>query len=157
MNGFRTIVIALAATLASAPALAQVTVKSAWVRATLAVQKTSAGYMEITSARDATLIGAQSPVAGEAEVHETRMENNIMRMRAVPKLALPAGKTVKLEPGGYHLMLADLKRALKKGESVPLQLRIENKDKSVTTVEVTAEVRDMRDMGGMHKSMDMRK
>ncbi|OGA44290.1 MAG: hypothetical protein A3G25_07655, partial [Betaproteobacteria bacterium RIFCSPLOWO2_12_FULL_63_13] len=141
MNGLRTTTLALAVALASVPALAQVTVKSAWVRATVPGQKTGAGYMEITSARDAVLIGAQSAVAGEADVHESRMENNVMRMRAVPRLALPAGKTVKFEPGAYHLMLIDLKHALTKGESVPLQLRIENKDKSVTTVEVKAEVR----------------
>jgi len=148
MNGVRTMMIALAVALASgaasAPALAQVEVKSAWVRATVAAQKTGGAYMEITSAKDATLIGAQTPVAGAAEVHETRMENNVMRMRAVPRLALPAGKTVQFKPGGYHLMLVDLKRPLKKGETVPLRLTIENKDKSLATVEVNAEVRDLR-------------
>ncbi|OGA12434.1 MAG: hypothetical protein A3H32_02110 [Betaproteobacteria bacterium RIFCSPLOWO2_02_FULL_63_19] len=136
--------VALASGAASAPALAQVEVKSAWVRATVAAQKTGGAYMEITSAKDATLIGAQTPVAGAAEVHETRMENNVMRMRAVPRLALPAGKTVQFKPGGYHLMLVDLKRPLKKGETVPLRLTIENKDKSLATVEVNAEVRDLR-------------
>lgn len=155
MKGLRTMVLAaaLASGAASVSALAQVTVTSAWVRATVAAQRTSGAYMEITSARDATLIGAQSPVAGAAEVHETRMNNDVMRMRAVPRLALPAGKTVQFRPGGYHLMLVDLKRPLKKGESVPLQLTIENRDKSLTTVEVKAEVRDLRAMApmDMHK------
>jgi periplasmic copper chaperone A len=138
---FTGIVLALAA-LASAPALAQVQAKSAWVRGTVGAQKTTAAYMEITSARGGSLVGAESAVAGAVEVHEMRMDGNVMRMRAVPRLELPAGKTVELKPGGYHVMLIDLKRPLKKGDKVPVTLKIENQDKSVSTVEVSAEVRD---------------
>ena len=142
MQWLRMILVALCTAAASVNAWAQVEVKSAWVRATVGGQKTTGAYMEIASAQAATLIGAQSAAAGEAEVHEMRMDKNVMRMRAVPRLELPAGKTVELKPGGYHVMLIDLKRALKKGDSVPLVLRIENKDKSVTSIEVKAEVRD---------------
>ena len=131
-----------AAAAASAPAWAQVEVKSAWVRGTVAAQKTTGAYMEISSARGASLVGAESAAAGLVEVHEMSMDGNVMRMRAVPKLDLPAGKTVELRPGGYHMMLIDLKRPLKKGDRVPLRLKIENKDKTVSTVEVKAEVRD---------------
>lgn len=146
MNWLRTILIAVAATAAAAaasvPAWAQVEVKSAWVRGTVAAQKTTGAYMELKSAKDGSLVGVESTAAGMAEVHEMRMDGNVMRMRAVPRLELPAGKTVELKPGGYHLMLIDLRRPLKKGDSVPLRLKIENKDKTVSTVEVKAEVRD---------------
>ena len=131
-----------AAAAASVPAWAQVEVKSAWVRGTVAAQKTTGAYMEISSARGASLVGAESTVAGAVEVHEMSMDKNVMRMRAVPRLDLPAGRTVELKPGGYHMMLIDLKRPLTKGDSVPLRLKIENKDKTVSTVEVKAEVRE---------------
>jgi copper(I)-binding protein len=130
------------AALASAPVLAQVEAKSAWVRGTVGAQKTTGAYLEITSAQGGSLIGAESASAGTVEVHEMRMDGNIMRMRAVPRLELPAGKTVELKPGGYHIMLIDLKKPLKKGDTVPLKLKIENKDRSISTVEVKAEVRD---------------
>jgi len=144
MNGLRMILIAVcaAAAAASVPALAQVEVKSAWVRGTVAAQKTTGAYMELKSANDGRLVGVESPVAGIAEVHEMRMDKNVMRMRAVPALDLPAGKTVELRPGGYHVMLIDLKKPLKQGDSVPLRLKIQNKDQTVSTVEVKAEVRD---------------
>ncbi|MCM2253268.1 MAG: copper chaperone PCu(A)C, partial [Ramlibacter sp.] len=63
-----------------------------------------------------------TPVAGVAEVHEMKMEGEVMKMRAVGKLDLPAGRTVELKPGGYHLMLLDLKQPLAQGASVPLTL-----------------------------------
>ena len=135
-------ILALGALLASASAWAQVEVKSAWVRGTVGGQRTTAAYMDLTSAQAAALVGAESAAAAIAEVHEMQMDRNIMRMRAVPRLELPAGKTVELKPGGYHVMLMDLKRPLKKGDSVPLKLKIQGPDKKVTTVEVTAEVRD---------------
>ena len=131
-----------ALTFASPPALAQVEAKSAWVRGTVGAQKTTGAYLEITSAQGGSLVGAESASAGTVEVHEMRMEGNVMRMRAVPRLDLPAGKTVALKPGGYHIMLIDLKQPLKKGDTVPLKLKVENKDKSVSVIEVKAEVRE---------------
>jgi hypothetical protein len=88
------------------------------------------------------LIGAESPVADSVEIHETTMEGKVMRMRALSKLELPPGKTVEMKPGGYHIMLLSLKRPLKEGEVVPLQLKVEMADKSVRTLEVRAEVRE---------------
>jgi copper(I)-binding protein len=72
-----------------------------------------------------------------------KMDGGVMKMRAVARLDLPAGKPVKLQPGGYHVMLMDLKQPLKKGDLVPLTLKFEGKDKSVETIEVKAEVRDL--------------
>ena len=142
MNGLGTILIVISAAAASVPAWAQVEVKSAWVRGTVAAQKTTGAYMEITSAQGARLVSVESTVAVTVEVHEMSMDKNVMRMRAIAKLELPAGKTVELKPGGYHMMLIDLKKPLRKGDSVPLKLKIENNDKTVSTVEVKAEVHE---------------
>jgi copper(I)-binding protein len=97
-------------------------VKDAWVRTAVPGQQGTGAFMKITAKDGARLVGASSPVAGVAEVHEMKMENDIMKMRAVPVLALPAGKTVELRPGGYHVMLMALKQPLPAGSTVPLTL-----------------------------------
>lgn len=122
-------------------AWAQVTVTQAWVRATVAEQKTSAAYLHITSKRAARLIDVRSSVAGLAEIHEMKMDGDVMRMRAVPAVDLPAGQTVQLAPGGHHVMLMDLKHALKAGSTVPITLVIEGADHQRETLEVQAVVR----------------
>jgi copper(I)-binding protein len=104
--------------LLAAPALAQVTVTDAWVRGTVPGQKGTGAYMQLTSAADMTLIGVASPAAKVAEIHEMAQDGNMMRMRAVDQLALPAGKAVALKPGGYHVMLMDLAHPLKEGDVV---------------------------------------
>lgn len=121
----------------------ELTVKEPWVRGTVKAQKATGAFMEVTSTDGAALVGASSPVAGVVEVHEMAMENNVMKMRAIPRLDLPAGKAVQLKPGGYHIMLMDLKQQIKKGDAVPITLKVEGKDKSVKTVDVKAEVRDL--------------
>ena len=99
-----------------------VDVSDAWVRTAVPGQQGTGAFMKIT-AKDATqLVGVSSPVAGVAEVHEMKMENDIMKMRALPALDLPAGKTVEFKPGGYHVMLMALKQALPPGSTVPLTL-----------------------------------
>lgn len=121
---------------------AQVEARAAWVRATVQGQTTAGAYMQLASAERVSLVGAESPAAGSAEIHETRMEGKVMRMRALSRLELPPRKTVELKPGGYHIMLLSLVRPLKKGEVVPIRLRVEMTDKSVRTLEVKAEVRE---------------
>jgi copper(I)-binding protein len=144
----RTIRVAALAALVSAtvvlPAHAQVTVKDPWVRATVAQQKATGAFMQITSAQDARLVEAKSPVAGVVEIHEMAMEKDVMRMRALPNgLDLPAGKTVELKSGGYHVMLMDLKQQMKEGETVPMTLVVEGKDKKRSTIEVKAPVKPL--------------
>jgi periplasmic copper chaperone A len=125
----------------AAAAQAQVTVKEPWVRGTVAGQKATGAFMTLTSATDARLVSVASPVAGLVEVHEMAMSNGTMQMRALPSgLALPAGKPVELKPGGYHVMLMDLKQPVKAGDSVPLKLLIEGADKARQTIDVTATV-----------------
>lgn len=115
--------LALMAALACGTAHAQtVEVRDAWVRASVQGQMATGAFMKITAKDGARLVGVTSPVAGVAEVHEMKMEGDIMKMRAMPALDLPAGKTVELKPGGYHLMLMDLKAALPKDSTVPLTL-----------------------------------
>lgn len=136
----------IAVTLLAAPAWAQqqnVTVAGAWVRGTVAGQGATGAFMALTARENAALTGVSSPRAAVAEVHEMIMDSGVMKMRAMPRLDLPAGKTVALRPGSYHVMLLNLKQPLKKGEIVPLTLRIESKDKQVSTLEVQAEVRDV--------------
>ena len=128
---------------AAAAAHGQVEARGAWVRGTVPGQTTAGAYMELTSDRRASLLGAESPAAGGAEIHEMKMEGNVMRMRAVPRLELPPGKTVELKPGGHHMMLVGLKRPLKKGDLVPIRLKIELSDKTVKTIQVLAEVREL--------------
>jgi len=132
---------------AAAAAHGQVEARAAWVRGTVPGQTTAGAYMELTSDRHASLLGAESPVAGSAEIHEMKMEGNVMRMRAVPRLELPPGRTVELKPGGYHMMLLDLKRPLKKGDLVPLRLKLELSDKTIKTIQVVAEVRELAATG----------
>jgi len=124
-------------------AQAQVTVKDAWVRATVPQQKATGAFMQLQSAQDAKLLSAQSPVAGVVEVHEMRMDGGVMKMRAVPSLALPAGKAVELKPGGYHVMLMDLKGPVKAGDVVPVTLVLEGKDGQRSTLEVKATARPL--------------
>lgn len=105
-------------------ALAQtdVTVTEPWVRGTVAGQKATGAFMGLKSSADARLVGASSPAAKIVEVHEMAMADGVMRMRAVEGVALPAGKAVELKPGGYHIMLLDLKAPLAKDTAVPLTL-----------------------------------
>lgn len=129
---------------ASTTALAaDVEVVNPWVRGTVKGQKATGAFMDLSSKAGATLVGASSPVAGVTEIHEMKMDGGVMKMHAIPRLDLPAGKTVPLAPGGYHVMLINLKQPLKSGETVPLTLQVEGPDRKVERVEVRAEVRDL--------------
>ncbi|ASI67151.1 hypothetical protein BA022_00290 [Diaphorobacter nitroreducens] len=130
-----------AALLVAGAAHAQVTVQDAWVRATVPQQKATGAFMRLTAAQDARLVSANSPVAGVTEVHEMKLVDNVMKMRPLPALDLPAGQAVELKPGGYHIMLLDLKQPVAQGSTVPLTLVFEAKDGQRTTQELQAPVR----------------
>lgn len=114
------------APLAQAPmALAQpapLRVEGAWIRASVPGQSGTGGFMRLTAAEPLTLVAVQTPAAGVAELHEMKMEGDVMRMRAVPEIALAAGKPFELRPGGHHLMLMNLKAPLQAGSQVPVTL-----------------------------------
>ena len=105
---------------------ARVDVQGAWARASVPGQSGTGAFMRLTAREPLRLVGASSPAAGVVEVHEMKMEGDVMRMRAVPGLDLPAGKTVELKPGSYHVMLLDLKAPLAKGSQVPVTLRLKD-------------------------------
>ena len=130
--------------LACSVAQAQTTVSEPWVRGTVAQQKATGLFAQITSAQGGRLVSVSSPVAGVVEIHEMSMHGDVMRMRALPAgLDLPAGKAVALKPGGYHVMLMDLKQPLKAGDQVPVTLVIEGADKKRETLEIKVPVRAM--------------
>jgi copper(I)-binding protein len=139
----KNLLFAVAALLASSTSLAQTAVTDAWVRGTVSGQKATGAFMQLRSPAGAALLSASSPVAGVVEIHEMKMEGNVMRMRAIPKLELPPNRTVDLKPGGYHVMLMDLKKPLAKGEVVPITLTVQGADGKTETLEVRAEVREL--------------
>ena len=134
---------------ASLPAgAANISVSDAWARATMPGQKVSAAYMQIQSDADARLIGASSPVVPRVEVHEMKMDGDVMRMREVKAIDLPKGKTVMLQPGGLHVMLMNLPKPIAAGDIIPLVLVVESGGKQ-QTVEVKAEARAPMGAGAM--------
>lgn len=124
-------------------ALAQISVQEPWVRATVAQQKATGAFMQLVSPAGGRLVSASSPVAGVVEIHEMAMDGNVMKMRAIAGLDLPAGKAVALKPGGHHVMLMDLKQGLQAGQSVPITLVVEGPGGKRETVQVSATVRPL--------------
>jgi len=131
----------IAVALLTNAAHAQVTVADPWVRTTVPQQKTTAAYMTITSVQGGKLVEASSPAAASAEVHEMKMEGDLMKMRAIDALPLPVGKAVELKPNGYHMMLMGLKAPVKAGDVVPIKLVIEDAKGQRKTVDVKATAR----------------
>lgn len=127
---------------------AQTKVDDAWVRATVPTQSASGAFMTLTADSDSKLLSVASPVAKDVQIHEMSMKNDVMRMGPVKSVDLPAGKAVKLDPNGYHIMLMGLTGQLKEGESVPLTLTVENAKGEKETVEVKASVRSLTNMEG---------
>jgi periplasmic copper chaperone A len=129
---------ALLACLFTAPARAEevkagdLVITQTWSRATPGGARIAGGYLTIENRGSAAdrLIGGSGDVADKIEVHEMSMDNGVMTMRSLDKgLTIEPGKTVKLAPGGYHLMLFDLKSPLKQGDKVPLTLEFEKAGK----------------------------
>ena len=122
------IIAAAFTTMCAASVFAQnITVTDAWARATVQGQKATGAFMKITAKDNAKLVGVSSPVAGVAEIHEMKMDKDVMKMSALPNgLDLPAGKVVELKPGSYHVMLMDLKAPLTKDTAVPLMLTVQD-------------------------------
>ena len=121
-----------------------VEVKDAWVRGTVPAQKATGAFMEITGKNSSRLVSADSPVAGVVEIHNMTMTNGVMKMFQVDGIDVPAGKTVKLAPGGYHVMFMGLKQQMKPGDRVPLKLTFELADKKRETLDLSVEVRDIK-------------
>ena len=120
------------------PAWAQVGAEHPWTRATPPGAKTGAGFLQLKNMGAADrVVGASSPVAGRVEMHITVREGDVMKMREVKGFDVPAKGSFELKPGGAHLMLMELKRPIKKGDKVPLTLKLEKGGE--LTLELVAE------------------
>lgn len=134
------LVLVSGAACAHTPVPAPVQVQGAWVRPTVAGQQGTGAYMKLRAAQATRLVGVSTPAAGIAELHDMKLEGDVMTMRAVEALELPAGKTVTLKPGGIHLMLMDLKQPLPKNSTVPLTLLFRDAQGVQTRLELTVPV-----------------
>jgi copper(I)-binding protein len=132
-------------------------ITQAWSRATPGGAKIGGGYLTIENKGSAPdrLIGGSADVAGKVQVHEMAMSNGVMTMHPLDNgLTIEPGKTVKLAPGGYHLMLFDLKSPLKQGDKVPLTLEFEKAGKVKLSLDVQGVGAQGPAVGG---HMDMKK
>lgn len=142
----------LLALLCAGQAQAQsVSVKDAWIRGTVQGQTATGAFMELTGKTNARLIAVSTPLTKSAEVHHMKLENGVMKMFPVDGIDVPAGKTVRLASGGYHVMLTNLQKPLNPGDKVPLQLTFELADKKRETVELSVEVRDIKGQPAAHQ------
>lgn len=137
----RTALAILLLVLWQAASYADVAVTDAWARATVPGQDVGAAYMNLKSDQAAKLVAIKTPVADSVEIHEMSMKNGVMKMRMQEALDLPAGQTVKLEPGGFHLMLIDLKKPLKAGDKIELSLSLKDAKGKLTSKKITVPVR----------------
>ncbi|AZQ69326.1 copper chaperone PCu(A)C [Silicimonas algicola] len=147
--------LAAALMLAAAPTFAQddttlgsLTISAAMARATPPHAPVGGGFLTITNGgdEDDRLVAASTPIAGRVEIHEMKMDGDVMRMRPVTDgLPIPAGQTVVLEPGGYHLMLMELTDALTEGDTFELSLTFEKAGEVTVTVDIGP-----RGMSGAH-------
>lgn len=146
MSLFKHALLALALVVSSAGASLAAEVKAgdlvitqAWARATPGGAKIGGGYLTIANKGSAAdrLVAVAGDVAGHIEIHEMAVTDGVMKMRPLEQgLTIEPGKTVTLAPGGYHLMMMDLKQPLKQGDTVPLTLQFEKAGKVAVTLDV---------------------
>ena len=140
----------LLAAVCTAPAWAQVKIENAWARATVQGQKATGAFMKLTAPQATRLVAVSTPVAGVSEIHEMKMDGGVMKMRALPALELPANQAVELQPGGYHLMLMDLKAPLAKDGSIALTLTFKDAKGVESRQQVNVPVSTSMPQGHMH-------
>ena len=142
----RNVALAFALTVANAAAsahsfkLGPIDIGHPFARATAAGQPTGGGYLKLVNGggADDRLLSATAGVSARVELHSMSMEGDVMRMRQVDSIALPAGKTVELKPGGLHIMFIGLKEPLKAGDKFPMKLRFEKAGEVEVMVNVEA-------------------
>jgi len=120
---------------------AEVKMTDAWVRASNPGQSVAAAYVTLSSPQDVTLVYAETERAGTVEMHSMTMQNGVMKMRSMEELPVPAGKPVKLAPGGLHLMLFEFPMPFKAGEQVKFRLCFKDKQGKITDQFVTMPVK----------------
>ena len=140
-----------AAFMALGAAHAQVTVNNAWVRATVAQQTATGAFMQIRSTQTLQLVGVRTPLTPVAQVHQMSMSNGVMRMAEVASVEVGPTQPLELKPGGYHVMLLDLKRAVQPGQPILLTLVFSRPSGPEIEVPVKAEVRRLGAKGPRHQ------
>ena len=148
--GIAALALATCVSIEPAGAAEPVAVKDAWVRAPAPGQTVAGAYMELSGRVKSALVSVTSPVAARGELHNTAMENGVTKMRPVGRIDLAAGRTVRLEPGGLHVMLVELKRPLMPGDKVPLTLTVQRADFSSDVITIQAEVRAAAEVAAHH-------
>ena len=148
----KTLLISLLAVLpvAAAAQAAPTKVERAWARAIVQGQDATGAYMAMTAAEPLTLLGAATPAAGIVEIHQMKMEGDVMKMRAVDTLPLKPGVALQFAPNGYHFMLMDLKAPFRAGTSVRMTLRFRDARGAERTQEVTVPVAQAAPSGHGH-------
>jgi len=106
-------------------ALAHVSAENAWVRLLPPNMTTTAAYVTLTPSHDDRLVGARSDIATRVEIHESTMADGVMSMRPLEGVDMKDSVAVQLKPQGVHLMLIGLKRPLKEGEMIGIELELE--------------------------------
>src|SRR5262249_4528306 len=140
MNKLLSSLLLAVVTAAAQSAPAAVTVQGAWARTIVPGQQSSGAYMTLTAGEPLTLLGAETPAAGIVEMHQMKMEGDVMKMRAVATLPLAVNKPLQLAPGGYHFMLMDLQDPFKAGTQIPFTLRFKDAKGQVSTVQLRVPV-----------------
>lgn len=130
--------------------MADTHVNDAWVRAAVPGQPATGAFMTLTADTDSRLVAVRSPLARDAQIHQMRMDGDVMSMGEVKALPLPAHQPVSLDPQGYHIMLMGLNGAVNAGDKVPLTLTVEDSQGVQHTLEVIAPVRPLNAEQGAH-------
>ncbi|MFN5131756.1 MAG: copper chaperone PCu(A)C [Burkholderiales bacterium] len=138
---FRNIILSFGMLIGASAVAQPVQVQEPWVRATVKGQQATGAFMKLTASSPLRLVQAQSPIAGLVEIHEMKMDKDVMRMSAIAGLDLTPGRPVDLKPGGYHVMLMQLKQEIKEGDSVPITLIFEHKDGKKESLAINAPTR----------------
>lgn len=141
---------ALCGLLAGTAHAMEIVVADAWTRASAPGQTVAGVYFIVQSDVDAALVGAETTAADVSELHFMSMEDGVMRMRAVPRVALPAGTKVRFKPGGYHVMLFDLQQPLEPGDEITVFLVIEGGAGRTSRIKVPVHVRNLDGSKAQH-------
>ena len=152
MNPLKNLLLTLSLFVLATQAMAQTTVDDLWVRATVPGQASTGAFMTVTASTDSKLLAVQSPAAKIVQIHQSSMKDDVMSMKEVDSVALPAGKPVVMDTNSYHIMLIDLAGQVKEGDHVPLTLIVEDVQGVKTSISVDAPARalTLSDPDGMH-------
>lgn len=145
LYSFAVVIVAACVTFAANPAVAHetkagsLTISDMWSRATVSTSRPAVGYLTVTNdgAEADRLVGVESPLAGKVQLHLSSMKDGVMKMEHMGGIEIPAGATVELAPGGYHLMLMQPRQVFKEGEMLPITLIFEKAGR----VDIEAHVR----------------